>query len=122
MLLLIGLACCAGRLLDPRRFRARDVWRPAVTLPAAMVLGAVGVLAGFAPLVGLVAAALVFYALVQLSERPAPLGLGRPRHLGVGRSRSGLLVAGTVALAVWSAWHGLLDHSVLPPPAVGGGG
>ena len=46
VLLLIGLAL-RGRLLDPRRFRARDVWRPAVTLPAAMVVGAGGVLAGF---------------------------------------------------------------------------
>ena len=42
VLLLIGLAL-RGRLLDPRRFRARDVWRPAVTLPAAMVAGALGV-------------------------------------------------------------------------------
>ena len=39
MLLLVGLLA-RGRLLDPRRFRARDVWRPAVTLPAAMILGA----------------------------------------------------------------------------------
>ncbi len=38
MLLLIGLLA-RGRLLDPRRFRARDFWRPAVTLPAAMVFG-----------------------------------------------------------------------------------
>jgi hypothetical protein len=30
------------------------------------------------------------------------------------------MVAFTIGLAVWSAWHGLLDHPVLPPPAVGG--
>ena len=39
VLLLIGLVL-RGRLLDPRRFRAQDVWRPAVSLPAAMVVGA----------------------------------------------------------------------------------
>jgi hypothetical protein len=32
-----------------------------------------------------------------------------------------LLVAASVALAVWAAWHGLFDHAVLPPPAVQGG-
>jgi hypothetical protein len=25
-----------------------------------------------------------------------------------------------VSLAVWAAWHGLLDHAVLPAPAIGG--
>src|SRR3954453_19073673 len=55
MLVLVGLMA-RGRLLDPRRFRARDVWRPAVALPAAMVVGAVGLLAGFSPILGLVAA------------------------------------------------------------------
>ena len=76
MLLLIGLLA-RGRLLDPRRFRARDVWRPAVTLPAAMVLGAGGVLAGFNPLGGLIAASVLLYVLIQLSSRPEPIGLGR---------------------------------------------
>ena len=76
MLLLIGLLA-RGRLLDPRRFRARDVWRPAVTLPAAMVFGAGGVLAGFNPLGGLIAASVLLYVLIQLSPRPEPIGRGR---------------------------------------------
>jgi hypothetical protein len=118
MLVLLGLLA-RGRLLDPRRFRARDVWRPAVTLPAAMLLGAVGVLAGFNPLGGLIAASVLLYVLVQLSPRPEPLGLGR-RDTWAWGVPTGLLVAATVGLAVWAAWQGLLDHSVLPPPSVGG--
>jgi hypothetical protein len=119
MLLLVGLLA-RGRLLDPRRFRARDVWRPAVTLPAAMVLGAGGVLAGFNPLGGLIAASVLLYVLIQLSPRPEPLGRGRASSWGWGVP-IGLVAAATVALAVWAAWHGLLDHSALPPPAVGRG-
>lgn len=119
MLLLVGLLA-RGRLLDPRRFRAKDVWRPAVTLPAAMVLGVGGVLAGFNPLGGLIAASVLLFALVQLSPRPEPLG--RPAASSVLWAVPILLVAGaTVGLAVWGAWHGLLDHAVLPAPAVGGG-
>ncbi len=83
-LLLIGLLL-RGRLLDPRRFRAKDVWRPAVTLPAAMVLGAAGVLAGFNPLGGVIAASVVLYALVSLSERPPKLGRGQLEQLGLRR-------------------------------------
>jgi hypothetical protein len=119
LLVVLGLLA-RGRLLDPRRFRARDVWRPAVTLPAAMVLGAVGVLAGFNPLGGLIAASVLLWALVQLSRRPEPLGLGRRNSWAWGVP-TGLLVAATVGLAIWAAWQGLLDHSVLPPPSVGGG-
>ncbi|HET6938777.1 MAG TPA: hypothetical protein VFI19_09235 [Nocardioides sp.] len=119
MLVLVGLLA-RGRLLDPRRFRARDVWRPAMTLPAAMVLGVGGVLAGFNPLGGLIAASVLLYALVQLSPRPEPIGLGRPSSWAWGIP-TGLLVAVTVGIATWAAWHGLLDHPVLPPPALGGG-
>ena len=118
LLLLIGLGL-RGRLLDPRRFRARDVWRPAVVLPAAMVLGVAGVLAGFNPLSGLVAAIAVLYALVQISERPPPLGRGRAASWAWGIPIA-LVVAASVFIAVWSAWHGLLDHPALPPPAVAG--
>jgi hypothetical protein len=117
MLVVLGLLA-RGRLLDPRRFRARDVWRPAVTLPAAMVLGVVGVLAGFSPLGGLIAASVLLFALVRLSPRPEPIGLGRGSSWAWG-APTALLIAVTVGLAVWAAWHGLLDHSVLPPPTIG---
>ena len=118
MLLVVGLLT-RGRLLDPRRFRAREVWRPAVALPAAMVVGAGGVLADFNPLGGLITASVLLYALIQLSPRPAPLGPGRA-GTWVWGVLIGLLAAVSVGLAVWAAWHGLMDHSVLPPPAVGG--
>ena len=117
-LLLIGLVM-RGRLLDPRRFRAKDVWRPAVTLPAAMVLGAIGVLTGFNPLGGLIAAAVLLYALIQLSRRPAPIGRGAARSWAWSVAIT-LVSAAAVGLSVWSAWHGLLDHAVLPAPAPGG--
>jgi hypothetical protein len=119
MLVAIGLLA-RGRLLDPRRFRARDVWRPAMTLPAAMVLGVVGVVAGFNPLAGLIAASALLFALIQLSPRPEPIGLGRRSSWAWGIP-TGLLVAAIVGLAVWAAWQGLMDHPVLPPPTIGGG-
>jgi hypothetical protein len=31
-----------------------------------------------------------------------------------------LTCAVSVALALWSTWHGLLDFTALPPPAPGG--
>jgi hypothetical protein len=89
-----------------------------VTLPAAMVLGVIGVLVGFSPLGGLVAASALLYGLVQLSPRPDALGLGRPSSWAWGASTA-LLVAATVGLAVWAAWHGLLDHAALPAPSIG---
>jgi hypothetical protein len=113
-LLLVGLAL-RGRLLDPRRFRAKDVWRPAVALPLAMVAGAAGVLAGFSPVVGAIGATLVLYALVRLSRRPA--ALGRPSGAGVGWGSAILLVVvACCALTSWSAWHGMLDHAPIPAP------
>jgi hypothetical protein len=117
-LLLVALVL-RGRLLDPRRFRARDVWRPAVTLPAAMVVGAIGVLDDFNPLGGLIALAAILYALVRLSERPEPIGPGQVAGWAWGGAIA-LVVAACVGIAIWSAWHGLMDHAVLPPPAVGG--
>jgi hypothetical protein len=118
VLLLMWLVLRGG-LLDPRRFRARDVWRPAVALPVAMVVGAGGVLAGFNPLAGVIAAAVLLYLLVNLTEPPEPLGRVRGASWAWGLPIT-LVATAAVALAVWSAWHGLMDHSVLPPPAVGG--
>jgi hypothetical protein len=118
MLLLVGLLA-RGRLLDPRRFRARDVWRPAVTLPGAMVFGVGGVLAGFNPLGGLIAASVLLYVLIQVSSRPEPLG--RPQASSwLWGIPIVLLSSACIGLAIWSAWHGLLDHAVLPPPTPGG--
>jgi hypothetical protein len=118
VLLLIGLLL-RGRLLDPRRFRAKDAWRPAVLLPAAMVLGVAGVLATFNPVAGVVAAAVLLCVLVSLSEQPEPLGRGRAASWAWGIPIA-FVVTATIALAVWSSWHGLFDHAALPPPAVGG--
>jgi hypothetical protein len=117
-LLLVGLVL-RGRLLDPRRFRAKDAWRPAVLLPAAMVLGVAGVLATFNPVAGVVAAAVLLCVLVSLSEQPEPLGRGRAASWAWGIPIA-FVVTATIALAVWSSWHGLFDHAALPPPAVGG--
>jgi multisubunit Na+/H+ antiporter MnhB subunit len=77
------------------------------------------VLAGYSALGGLIAAAVVLYALVQISERPEPIGRARASSWAWGIP-IGLVVAVSIGLATWSAWHGLLDHSVLPAPAIGG--
>ena len=118
VLLLFGLIL-RGRLLDPRRFRAKDVWRPAVTLPAAMLIGAGGVLAGFHPVGGVIVAAVLLYLLVNISEQPEPIGRGRAISWAWGIPIA-LVTVAAIVLATWSAWHGLLDHAVVPPPAVGG--
>lgn len=119
VLALVGLAF-RGRLLDPRRFRAPDVWRPAVAIPAAMVLGALGTLTGFSPLGGLLVAAVLLYAGIRVSRRPA--ALPRPDAGTWGWALAITVVAvATVTLATWAGWHGLMDHAVLPPPAIGGG-
>ena len=61
----------------------------------------------------------LLYALIQLSSRPEPIGWGQASGWAWAVP-IGLVVAASVGLAVWAAWHGLLDHAVLPPPAVGG--
>ena len=58
-------------------------------------------------------ASVVLYALIQLSQRPEPLGRGQ-RGTWVWGIPIAAIVAFTIGLAVWSAWHGLLDHAVLP--------
>jgi hypothetical protein len=77
------------------------------------------VLAGFSPLGGVIVATGLLYALIRISQRPEPLGRGNPRSWLWGVPIT-LIAAITIALAVWSSWHGLFDHAVLPPPAVGG--
>ena len=90
----------------------------AVVIPAAMLVGAVGTLTGFAPLGGLLAAGVLLFAGVRLTQRPAPLP--RPdRGTWLWGLAIGLVVVATVVLATWAGWHGLMDHAVLPPPAIG---
>ena len=119
LLLLVGIVM-RGSLLDPRRFRARDLWRVAIVLPAAMVLGVIGVGAGFSPIAGALVAAVLLYVLIASSSR-TPAVPTRPTH---DQWRWGLVIgftcAASIALAMWSTWHGLLDFPALPPPASGG--
>jgi hypothetical protein len=120
LLLLAGLAF-RGRLLDPRRFRARDLWRVAILLPTAMVLGVIGVAAGFSPVTGALVAVVLLYVLVGSTRRPRPLGVWYEPGIWQWGLVIGFTAAASVALAIWSTWHGLLDFSALPPPASGGG-
>jgi F0F1-type ATP synthase assembly protein I len=116
-LLLAAALALRGRLLDPRRFRARDLWRPAVVLPACMVLGVLGVVAGFSPVAGGVTAVLLTAAMVGGSPRPRRLATGTPRSATVAWSAAiTVVVALALALAVWAAWTGLTDFPALQPP------
>lgn len=119
-LLLVGIVL-RRRILDLRRFHAADAWRFALVLPVAMVVGAVGVVLAFAPVAGVIAAATLTYMLIRLSSNPEPL----PRRQRSWEARTWgamivVLTTVTVALAVWSTWHGLLDFTALPPPLTGG--
>lgn len=116
VLLVVGLLL-RGRLLDPRRFRARDLWRLAVVLPASMVVGVAGVLAGFSPVIGTVVAVLLLGALVGATPRPRRLATGTPRVVTL--AWSGVITALVVSaalVAIWAAWHGLTDFPALAPP------
>ena len=74
--------------------------------PRPWLVGAVGALTGFAPLGGLLAAGVLLFAGVRLTQRPAPLP--RPdRGTWLWGLAIGLVVVATVALATWPAWHGL---------------
>ena len=119
LLLLAGLVL-RRHLLHFRRFRAGDAWRFALVLPVSMVLGTVGVLLGFAPVAGAVAAAVLGYVLLRLSTNPEQLPRERTTESWVWGGLVGLLAVACVALAVWSTWHGLLDAPGLPPPLAGG--
>jgi hypothetical protein len=119
-LLLIGLVL-RRRLLDLRRFQAGDSWRFALVIPVAMVLGALGVVLAFAPGAGAVGAAVLLYVLLRLSTNPEALPRpDRSRESWVWAGLVSVLVLASVALAIWSTWHGLLDFAPLPAPLVGG--
>ena len=120
-LVLVGVGL-RRRLFDLRRFQAGDAWRFALVLPVAMAIGAIGVVVGFAQVVGAVGAAVLLLVLVRLSTNPDPLQ--RRRRTGESWLWGGVVAAlavVTVALALWSAWHGLMDGPTLPPPLAGGG-
>ena len=119
LLLLVGVVL-RRRLLDLRRFRAGDAWRFALVLPVAMLVGAVGVVLGFAPVAGAVAAAVLLVVLLRLSTDPEPLPGHRSGESWAWGALLGFLAVATVGLAVWSAYHGLLDGPALPDPLAGG--
>jgi hypothetical protein len=118
-LLLVGIVL-RRRLLDLRRFRAADAWRFALVIPVAMVIGAFGVVLAFDPVAGSVGAAVLLLLLVRISSNPDPLPLPqKSRESWVWGGLITILVAVSVALSIWSTWHGLLDFAPLPTPLVG---
>ncbi|WP_205472205.1 hypothetical protein [Nocardioides sp. SYSU D00038] len=118
-LLLLGLGL-RGKLLDPRRFRARDLWRLAVVLPITMVVGVLGVATGFPAPLGVAVAVLVLGLVVGLTPPARP----SPRTVTSGATVLWAVVIGAigataVAVAVVTAYRGLLEPAPLPPPLVG---
>jgi hypothetical protein len=118
LLLLVGVVLRRD-LLHFRRFRAGDAWRFALLLPVSMVVGAVGVFLGFAPVAGAVAAAVLLYALLRLSSNPEPLPSRWTSGSWVWGGMVVLVGLACVGLAVVAAYHGLLQAPALPPPITG---
>ena len=117
-LLLVGIVL-RRHLFDLRRFRADKVWRFALILPVAMAIGAVGVVLAFDAVAGAVGAAVLLYVLLRLSTDPEPLPRRhRSRESWLWTGLIAALAVTTVAVAIWSTWHGLLDFSPLPAPLV----
>ena len=119
VLLLIGLAL-RGRLLDPRRFRARDVWRPAVSLPAAMVAGAVGVVAGFSPVDRPDRGGAALLRPDPAQRAPRAARPWPPRHLGLGHPDRGSWSPSPSPSRSGRPGTGCSTTPVLPPPVAGG--
>jgi hypothetical protein len=119
LLLLVGVAL-RRNLLHFRRFSPADAWRFALVLPVAMVLGAIGVPLGFAPLAGAIAAVVVLYVLLRLSSNPEPLPSRWTGESWLWGGLVGLVGLACVGLALWSAYHGLMDGTPLPAPDPGG--
>ena len=118
LLLLVGVVL-RRHLLDLRRFRAGDAWRFALVLPVAMLVGAVGVVLGFPPVAGAVAAVALLFVLLRLSTDPEPLPGHRTAESRAWGAMLVFLAVATVGLAIWSAYHGLLEGPALPEPLVG---
>jgi hypothetical protein len=119
LLLLVGVAL-RRNLLHFRRFQAGAAWRFALVLPVAMVLGAIGVPLSFTPLAGSIAGAALLYVLLRLSTNPERLPSTRTAESWLWGSLVGALLLASVALALWSAYHGLMEGTPLPAPLAGG--
>jgi hypothetical protein len=109
-------------LLDVRRFRAGDMWRLALLIPLAMLLGSVGVVLGFPKVAGTVVAAALLCVLLWVSSDAEPLP-PRPRAVTawVWPGLAALVAVVAVLIAVWSAWQGLMTAPAMPPPGPGSG-
>jgi hypothetical protein len=119
LMLVVGVVL-RRNLLHFRRFVAGDAWRFALVLPVAMALGAVGVPLGFAPVAGVIAGGTLLFVLLRLSTDPEPLPSRWTRESWVWGGLVGALALASVGLALWSAYHGLLDGPTLPAPLTGG--
>ncbi len=122
VLLTIGIFL-RRRVFDLRRFRAGDAWRFALLIPAAMLIGAVGVLMGFSAVSGAITATALLYIVLRFSTNPSR-DPSLPRvgwESRIWGGLIGLIVVQTVALAVLSTHDGLLEAPPLPPPASGVG-
>lgn len=118
--LLLVVLLLRRRLLDVRRFQADDAYRFALVIPAGMLVGVVGVLVGFSPIAGGVAAAGLVGALVRSTRNPDPLGPPRSGESLAWAALVVVLLLASVGLAVRSTQQGLLDGESLPPPIAAG--
>ena len=118
--LLLVVLLLRRRLLDVRRFQADDAYRFALVIPAGMLVGVVGVLVGFSPVAGGVAAAGLVGALVRSTRNPDPLGPPRSGESLAWAALVVVLLLASVGLAVRSTQQGLLDGESLAPPIAAG--
>ena len=117
--LLLAVLLLRRRLLDVRRFRADDAYRFALVIPAAMVVGTVGVFLAFSPIAGGAAALALVVVLLRFTRNPVPFERRWSAESWVWGALVVVLLTATTALAVRSTQHGLLDGEPLPPPTSG---
>ena len=105
-----AFAGCGVRVAAPGATRAN--WKH----PVRSLLVFVAVLG----LAGAVAAVVLLYVLLRLSTNPEPLPSRRTAESWLWGGLVGLVGLACVALALWSAYHGLMDGTPLPAPDPGG--